>query len=78
MTALEYLQFVAAIRNIEKGGRKERVQQISDVWVAGRHHVENGKLVHIDQNEIIRRTAQWRRHRGNSPATRAGAGATPF
>lgn len=41
-------------------------QQISDVWVAGRHHVEKGKLVHIDENEIIRRTAEWRERIGHS------------
>jgi Cytosine deaminase and related metal-dependent hydrolases len=41
-------------------------QQISDVWVAGRHQVEKGKLVHIDENEIIRRTAEWRERIGQS------------
>ncbi len=41
-------------------------QQISDVWVAGRHHVENGRLMHIDENEIIRRTAEWRERIGQS------------
>lgn len=42
-------------------------QQISDVWVAGKHQVENGRLMHIDENEIIRRTAEWRDRIGTSP-----------
>jgi 5-methylthioadenosine/S-adenosylhomocysteine deaminase len=42
-------------------------QQVSDVWVAGRHQVETGKLLHIDENEIIRRTSEWRQRIGGSP-----------
>lgn len=42
-------------------------QQISDVWVAGRHQVENGKLMHIDEQEIIRRTSEWRDRIGQAP-----------
>lgn len=34
-------------------------QQVQDVWVAGRHQVENGKLTHIDQAEILARAAEW-------------------
>jgi len=34
--------------------------QIQDVWVAGRHLVETGKLVQIDQQDILRRTSEWR------------------
>ena len=33
--------------------------QVRDVWVAGRHHVEAGKLRQIDENEILRRTSEW-------------------
>lgn len=33
--------------------------QISDVWVGGRHQVENGVLTQIDQDDILRRTAEW-------------------
>ncbi|MDA0680905.1 MAG: TRZ/ATZ family hydrolase [Proteobacteria bacterium] len=35
-------------------------QQIKDVWVAGRHQVEAGALVQIDQAEILERTSEWR------------------
>jgi 5-methylthioadenosine/S-adenosylhomocysteine deaminase len=35
-------------------------QQVRDVWVAGRHQVENGMLTLIDQAEILQRTAEWR------------------
>jgi 5-methylthioadenosine/S-adenosylhomocysteine deaminase len=35
-------------------------QQISDVWIAGRHQVENGALAQIDQADILRRSAEWR------------------
>jgi 5-methylthioadenosine/S-adenosylhomocysteine deaminase len=34
-------------------------QQVQDVWVAGRHQVENGKLTQIDQAEILKRSAEW-------------------
>ena len=40
--------------------------QVSDVWVAGRQQVELGNLTHIDQNEIFRRTAEWRERIGKS------------
>jgi len=34
--------------------------QVQDVWVAGRHQVENGALVQMDQAEILQRTFEWR------------------
>lgn len=34
-------------------------QQVSDVWVAGRHQVENGTLSHIDVDELLQRTSEW-------------------
>jgi 5-methylthioadenosine/S-adenosylhomocysteine deaminase len=36
-----------------------RSNQVQDVWVAGRHQVENGALVQIDQAEILQRTLEW-------------------
>jgi 5-methylthioadenosine/S-adenosylhomocysteine deaminase len=35
--------------------------QVQDVWVAGRHQVERGRLTLIDTEEILRRAAEWRR-----------------
>jgi 5-methylthioadenosine/S-adenosylhomocysteine deaminase len=34
-------------------------QQVSDVWVAGRHQVENGTLTNIEVDELLQRTAEW-------------------
>ena len=33
--------------------------QVSDVWVAGKHQVENGKLNHIDVDDLLQRTSEW-------------------
>jgi len=35
-------------------------QQVRDVWVAGRHQVENGRLLDIDEVGILARTREWR------------------
>jgi 5-methylthioadenosine/S-adenosylhomocysteine deaminase len=35
-------------------------EQVSDVWVAGRRLVEGGHLVHIDEQAIRRKAADWR------------------
>ncbi|HSD69837.1 MAG TPA: TRZ/ATZ family hydrolase [Woeseiaceae bacterium] len=36
-------------------------QQVCDVWVAGRHLVENGALTQVDRNEVLARTGEWQR-----------------
>ncbi len=41
-------------------------QQVSDVWIAGRHQVAGGVLQNIDTNEILRRTSEWRDRIANS------------
>jgi len=33
--------------------------QVSDVWVAGKHQVDNGTLTHIDVDELLQRTSEW-------------------
>jgi 5-methylthioadenosine/S-adenosylhomocysteine deaminase len=38
------------------GGR----EHVSDVWVAGRHLVKEGRLVHIDEHAVRRKAADWR------------------
>ncbi len=40
-------------------------QQIRDVWVGGRHQVEDGRLTNIDQEDILRRTAEWQQRMGD-------------
>ena len=34
-------------------------EQVSDVWVAGRHQLEGGTLLHIDIDEILSRSGEW-------------------
>ena len=34
--------------------------QVRDVWVAGRHQVEDGQLTQFDRDEILRRSSEWR------------------
>lgn len=34
-------------------------EQVSDVWVAGRHQLENGRLLAADESDIRRRSAEW-------------------
>lgn len=34
--------------------------QVRDVWVAGRHQVDDGRLTPIDRQELLERTGEWR------------------
>lgn len=36
-----------------------RAEQISDVWVAGRHQVDNGQLTGIDTEGLFKRSYEW-------------------
>lgn len=38
-----------------------RADQVSDVWVAGRHLLDRGELTTIDSDSIFRRSNEWRR-----------------
>ncbi len=33
--------------------------QVSDVWVAGKHQVDNATLGHIDVDDLLQRTSEW-------------------
>ncbi len=35
-------------------------EQVSDVWVAGRHLLDASVLTHIDQTDVLQRAAEWR------------------
>ena len=35
-------------------------EQVSDVWVAGRHLLDTGELTHIEQRDVLQRAAEWR------------------
>lgn len=37
-----------------------RADQVTDVWVAGRHQVDNGHLTGIDTESLFRRSSEWR------------------
>ena len=34
--------------------------QVSDVWVGGRHQLENGRLTQIDRQDLVARADEWR------------------
>lgn len=36
-----------------------QARQVSDVWIGGRHQVENGLLTRIDRDELLHRTGEW-------------------
>lgn len=42
-------------------------EQVADVWVAGRHHLENGRLNDIDTESIVSRANEWREQISRSP-----------
>jgi len=37
-----------------------RADQVSDVWVGGRHLLDQGELTTIDRESIFRRSGEWR------------------
>ncbi|HNP62981.1 MAG TPA: TRZ/ATZ family hydrolase [Woeseiaceae bacterium] len=37
-----------------------RADQVTDVWIAGRHQLDNGKLTHIDTDNVLSRCHEWR------------------
>ncbi|MGB5449602.1 MAG: hypothetical protein WBM80_11820, partial [Woeseiaceae bacterium] len=34
--------------------------QVTDVWVAGKHQLDNGNLAHINTDELLVRSNEWR------------------
>ena len=41
-----------------------RAEQVSDVWVAGRQQLDEGKLTGIDRAELLARSSEWRQRIG--------------
>jgi len=37
-----------------------RADQVTDVWIAGKHQLDNGKLTHIDTENLLARSNEWR------------------
>jgi 5-methylthioadenosine/S-adenosylhomocysteine deaminase len=37
-----------------------RADQVTDVWIAGRHQLDNGRLAHIDTTGLLERCDEWR------------------
>jgi 5-methylthioadenosine/S-adenosylhomocysteine deaminase len=43
--------------------------QVRDVWVAGRHQLEDGKLIRINTGDLLQRAGEWQRRLHNSKET---------
>jgi 5-methylthioadenosine/S-adenosylhomocysteine deaminase len=43
-----------------------RADQVSDVWVAGRHLLDQGELTSINRESIFKRSSEWRQRIANS------------
>jgi 5-methylthioadenosine/S-adenosylhomocysteine deaminase len=37
-----------------------RADQVTDVWVGGRHQLDNGRFAHIDTDGLLARCNEWR------------------
>jgi 5-methylthioadenosine/S-adenosylhomocysteine deaminase len=37
-----------------------RADQVTDVWVAGKHQLDNGQFAHIDTDNLLQRSNEWR------------------
>ena len=37
-----------------------RADQVTDVWVGGRHQLDNGQFAHIDTDSLLARCNEWR------------------
>lgn len=44
-----------------------QVNQVRDVWVAGRRQVEDGNFTRIKESELLRRAAEWQQRLQNGP-----------
>ena len=45
-------------------------EQVTDVWVAGRHQIDSGHLMAVDEQDILRRTAEWQQRIAAAPIGR--------
>ena len=34
--------------------------QVTDVWIAGKHQLDNGRLAQIDTQNLLQRSNEWR------------------
>jgi 5-methylthioadenosine/S-adenosylhomocysteine deaminase len=48
-------------------------EQVSDVWVAGRHQLDNGSLTQVNEIEILQRSDEWRDRIAGDLQTRSGS-----
>jgi 5-methylthioadenosine/S-adenosylhomocysteine deaminase len=37
-----------------------RADQVTDVWIAGKHQLDNGRLTQIDTDNLLERSNEWR------------------
>jgi len=47
-----------------------RADQVSDVWVAGRHQLQNGSLKHIDTDSLRLKSNEWQQRISNNQLTK--------
>jgi 5-methylthioadenosine/S-adenosylhomocysteine deaminase len=47
-----------------------RADQVSDVWVAGRHQLESGRLKHINTDSLRLKSNEWQQRISNSQLTK--------
>ena len=52
-----------------------RADQVSDVWIAGRHQLDSGQLTGINTNDILARTQEWRQRIGQHTEQTVGSNA---
>ena len=51
-----------------------RADQVSDVWIAGKHQLDGGRLINIDVEKLVSRANEWRdRLTTSQPAQRTGS-----
>ena len=46
-------------------------EQVSDVWVAGRHQLDDGSLTQVNEDEILQRSAEWQQRIAGDLQTRS-------
>lgn len=51
-----------------------RADQVSDVWVAGRHQLDGGRLTGVDTADLLARCDEWRQRIGRTAAQQRSTG----
>lgn len=46
--------------------------QVTDVWIAGRRHLDNGRFTHIDNDALLARCNEWQERIATADNSRQG------